>query len=707
MYQPPQQKRNNWLVYILSGCLLVSLCGICVAGIAISGLTVVDRRIEEYNLTQESGGDVLADLFPSPTPLGATSTLLPPTPSSTPSALTQLGATPTNPPATATTVAIVPTPLPGFAVPAEIVQIPLPAAAHTWAEQLLRANYPINDFYEVALRLDSVHPGERLRPAEPYTVGDTQSFITDSGRATAVLVAITEHTYFWFEEGTNFDQARAVEVANEFESKYYPRIANLFGGAWTPGIDNDPRFSILHLDSFVGGELGFFDSSDEFPSSVIPTSNEQEIIYMNLDSLTPGSDLYYGTLVHEFQHLAQWNLDANETVWLDEGMAQLAEIYVGLNTASALDYLDEPSTQLNSWDYDDDNVFAHYAAAYLFSTYLWEQLGDAAVQELARVPGNGMQAVQTVLEGYLPDVSLQTFLAEWAVANLLDRPELDSRYGYRSLTLPPPDRETSLSLGQSISRTLPQFGVHYLDVDASGPVTIRFAGDTTAPLVDVDPFSGPTMWFAPGVDNTNSHLTASFDLTGINDAVLSFRAWYDLEEDYDFAYVSVSLDNGASWELLPLDHQSSGVYGPALNGRSERELTAQNGWVEERISLAQYGNRPVLIRFEIQTDAGIPSHGLALDDIRIDALGYVGDDEAADTTWLAEGFIAVGSQLPQYWSVVLVDDATNTVTFLDLTELNQGIWQGELGPQGGTLIVMPQTPFAQDTGSYWVAVDTN
>ena len=279
MYQPPQQKRNNWLVYILSGCLLVSLCGICVAGIAISGLTVVDRRIEEYNLTQESGGDVLADLFPSPTPLGATSTLLPPTPSSTPSALTQLGATPTNPPVTATTAAIVPTPLPGFAVPAEIVQIPLPAAAHTWAEQLLRANYPINDFYEVALRLDSVHPGERLRPAEPYSVGDTQSFITDSGRATAVLVAITEHTYFWFEEGTNFDQARAVEVANEFESKYYPRIANLFGGAWTPGIDNDPRFSILHLDSFVGGELGFFDSSDEFPSSVIPTSNEQEIIY--------------------------------------------------------------------------------------------------------------------------------------------------------------------------------------------------------------------------------------------------------------------------------------------------------------------------------------------------------------------------------------------------------------------------------------------
>jgi hypothetical protein len=56
---------------------------------------------------------------------------------------------------------------------------------------------------------------------------------------------------------------------------------------------------------------------------------------------------------------------------------------------------------------------------------------------------------------------------------------------------------------------------------------------------------------------------------------------------------------------------------------------------------------------------------------------------------------------------MLVDDASDNVTVLNLNELNQGIWQGELGPQGGTLIVMPQTPFAQDTGSYWVAVDAN
>ena len=37
------------------------------------------------------------------------------------------------------------------------------------------------------------------------------------------------------------------------------------------------------------------------------------MLYLNMGNLTVGEDLYYGTLVHEFQHLAQWNVDGNET----------------------------------------------------------------------------------------------------------------------------------------------------------------------------------------------------------------------------------------------------------------------------------------------------------------------------------------------------------------------------------------------------------
>ena len=718
MYDPPQRnRRNNWILYLFGGCLLVTLCTLCVAGLAVAGLSLADRELEAASLTLESDREIIVESVASPTSLGATSTPLPPTPTSTPFLAEILGndadtATPSGKiveaEATETPSVAGATAAPGFDIPADIERVAIPVDAQAWAETLFYTSYPINDAYNVAIRLDSVNPGERLRPAGPYSVGDTQSFVTDSGRTTAELIVITEHAYFWFEEGADFDRQRVIAVANEFETDYYPFIAEIFGEAWTPGIDNDPRFSVLHLSTFAGGELGFFDSSDEFPRTVHATSNEQEIIYLNLENLTPGSDLYFGTLVHEFQHLAQWNLDPNETVWLDEGLAQLAEIYVGLNTASTLDYLDKPETQLTGWEYGDGNVFAHYAAAYLFTTYFWEQLGNNAVQELVRTSGNGLQAVDTVLQGFLPGTSIQTFLSEWAVANLLDDPSIDVRYGYQNLNLRSMSSEADLSAGQSLTRSLPQFGTHYLDIETSGTTTIRFAGDTIAPVIPAQPIAGSTMWFAPGVDNTNSQMTARIDLTGINDAELTFMAWYELEEDYDFAYLSISVDDGNSWQLLPLNHQSSGVYGPSFNGQSAANLDSVNGgWVEERISLAQFGNRPVIIRFEIQTDAGIPSGGLAIDALRIDAINYDGSNELADTLWETDGFVAVGSHLPQYWSVQLVDNATSTVVPIELDAFNQGMWQGELGSQGGTLIVMPQTPFASDTGTYWVSVENN
>ena len=109
-------------------------------------------------------------------------------------------------------------------------------------------------------------------------------------------------------------------------------------------------------------------------------------------------------MVHEIQHLIQWSMDSNESTWLNEGMSQLAEIYMGLETADTYDYLRQPDIQLNTWDYEDDVVDAHYSGAYLYSVYLWEQLGEDAIQELSRHPANGMAGVRAILEGYDPSL---------------------------------------------------------------------------------------------------------------------------------------------------------------------------------------------------------------------------------------------------------------------------------------------------------------
>ena len=272
---------------------------------------------------------------------------------------------------------------------------------------LLAADYPAHDLFTVAQRLGRSTPRSRTVPATPYQAGDLRTFFAGNGTVEARLAAVTEHTYFWVETGLEVDDETLRMAAETFEREYYPRLIHLFGQEWRPGVDNDPHFSVLHLagDEASDAELGYFYSGDEYPRALSSGSNEQELVYLHANALAPGSDLYSGTLVHEFQHLVQWYLDGNESVWLDEGLSQLAELYVGLDTAETLDYLQAPETPLHRWG-SGESIYAHYAATYLFCVYFWEQLGEEAVQELARHPANGLAAVASVLAGTGADRSL-------------------------------------------------------------------------------------------------------------------------------------------------------------------------------------------------------------------------------------------------------------------------------------------------------------
>jgi hypothetical protein len=594
--------------------------------------------------------------------------------------------------------------------PAAIIQQPVPAGAATHLENLLLADYPIHDFYETSQRLGRYDVGERTVSATPHQVGDVRTFYVDDATIDAVLVAVTEHTYFWVETGLNLDEAAVTAAARQFETSYYPRLINLFGQEWRPGVDNDPHFSILHLNYIDSDtdELGHFNSGDEYPRTFYSSSNEQEIIYLNMSNLRLGSDLYYGTLVHEFQHLVQWYVDANETAWLNEGLSQLAEIYVGLDTADTSDYLLAPNTQLTTWDYMSDNVYAHYGSSYLFAVYLWEQLGEAAVQELARHPANGIASVDAILKGYRPESSLQQFVSDWTVANYLDDEAAGPAYHYRSLDLRPPVTQTSVRYAPfETVEDVPQFSAHYVELDVEGRFSIAFAGDTVATLAPISPHSGQQMWFAPAHENVNAQLTRRFDLSGLDTATLNFWAWYDLKYDLDYAYVAISTDEGTSWELLSPLNATMGEYGPAFNGQSDSVSgSSKGGWVEQNISLDAYTGRPVLIRFELLTYHEPNALGFAIDDISVPELGYATDVETDAADWEASGFVQTGPLLPQQWALQYIsNDGAPRAVPLTVDEFNQGRWEIEVGPGGGVLAVNALTPFIQEPASFWLYVE--
>lgn len=691
---PPRSPLTNCLL-ILGGCLVVFLCLACVALVGLAGY-----------FYYEAAGESVAGVptVTAESPVTRPPHQFNPTPTATPPPIVTAEHTVT----AALTPTFTPSPPPLVQPPAAVVQSPVPAGAFDDLDRLFTAHYPPNDYFEAAVRLGRRRVGDRTVTGSPYTIGRSYTFYTDEGAVQATLMAMTEHAYFWVEEGLNVNQTAVTTAARHFEDALYPRLANLFGQPWAPGVDNDPRFSILHLVGSVSAdELGYFTNVDEYPRALYSDSNEQEIVYLNMAQLDMGSDLYYGTLVHEVQHLIQWNVDANESTWLNEGLSQLAEIYLGFDTAGTVEYLRQPDIRLNSWTYDDDLVNAHYAGAYLYAVYLWEQLGEAAVQELARHPANGLASVRAVLQGYQPERSLEQFTADWAAANYLDDAAVGPAYAYRNLNLRRPTFQTRIKqLPFETVNELNQFGTHYIDLGVAGPVTITFAGDTVTGLIDTPPRSGSRFWLAPAMDDTNAQLTAAFDLSGLNRATLTFSAWYDLEEDWDFAYVSISTDGGQSWELLSPRHASAGAYGPAFNGRSDTRADAADGWVKESISLNSYTGRSVLLRFEVLTDSALLGQGFALDDIAIAELDYFTDAEAGPDGWEAQGFVQTGWQLPQQWSLQLIRNGNiPQVIPLPLNELKQGQWTVDLGEAGGVLVINPLTPFTDKPASYWLQIE--
>jgi hypothetical protein len=417
------------------------------------------------------------------------------------------------------------------------------------------------------------------------------------------------------------------------------------------------------------------------------------MVYLNMSQLEVGTPLYDGTLVHEMQHLIQWNLDANEETWLNEGLSQVAETLAGLDTVAPEAYLEQPYVRLDGWSDEEPDVYAHYAGSYLYALYLWQQAGDAALSELARHPANGLAAVRAVLAGYRPDLTLEQFSGDWAAALYLDGLSTDPRYtiDHADGLGPPFLSNRARQLPFETTAALPPMAIDYIDLDLSGPVVITFAGDATAALIDAPPPASEPFWFAPPANSSRAQLTAAVDLSGLDAARLDFAVWHDLEASYDFAYLSASTDGGQTWELLSPARPAAGAYGAAWGG-------ASGGWQRESVRLDAYAGRPVLLRFDVVTDVEGVRQGFALSELTVAGA-------AVQPVWQPNGFVATGRRLPQRWEVRLIREGQTPVVIpLALDGSNRGQVAVDLGPDGGALVVMPVTPFAATPADYWLRV---
>ena len=98
-------------------------------------------------------------------------------------------------------------------------------------------------------------------------------------------------------------------------------------------------------------------------------------------------------------------------------------------------------------------------------------------------------------------------------------------------------------------------------------------------------------------------------------------------------------------------------------------------WVRESVDLTKYVGSEVVLRFDYVTDDAVNWHGLCLDNLALDATGYVDDAETMDDGWTSRGFIRHDNRLKQTYLVQLVTQGeTVAVQRLEVGPDGVGEW---------------------------------
>lgn len=582
---------------------------------------------------------------------------------------------------------------------------------------------PENDLRDLALRLKGLSdiPLRVSDTPADHPLGTELTFnvlSVSSGSyftVAARLIDKSQNAYFFAANDLAVNESSVRALVDNFQQKIYATDREFFGSEPNPGIDGDPRLYILYVRG-LSGASGTQNSADGYSHLAQPHSNEKEIFYVNADSVPLDSSYILDVLAHEFQHMIHGGYDGNEDTWLNEGASALAELLNGFDTSGyANAFIADPDLQLT---FSEQN-FSEYGAGLLFLDYFLDRFGKDALKALVANPANGLQAVDEVLADKnivdsitgKPITAVDVF-ADWATANYLgDASVGDGRYDYHNYpgapTVTAPTGSFSSCPASAYQATVHQFGTDYYDIACTGQITIHFDGSEQTTVVPAQPHSGRHAFWSNRGDKVDTTLTREFDLGGLTSATLTYWAWWQIEDGYDFAYVEASTDGGQTWTTLKAssstDANSTGnSYGWGYTGNSGGG--ASPVWAQETVDLSAYVGKTILIRFEYVADDAVNLSGLMIDDIAIPELNYTAGYEVGEAGWDGAGFVRIDNVLPQTFVVQIIHHraaGATAVERLALDAANRGSLTLDVANgEKVTLVVSGVTPYTTEVASY-------
>jgi len=257
---------------------------------------------------------------------------------------------------------------------------------------------------------------ERVTATEQYTGLRARWYVSDQ---------------YWHGLGPRGRAALLADVQNladEFDAVIYPKLRDIFGSENIPGVDGDPKITIL-LTRMIQDAGGYLREQDGFPKEKISISNQREMI--NLNVLHIDKQRAKSFLAHEFQHLITLNQKilqrgVQEEVWLNELRSEIAptilgydnlDVYEGSNLEARVQaFLKEPSDAILDWE----NEIKDYASISLFGQYVLDHYGRSVIAHMIRTDKAGIESFNEALSFFGFTETFSDVYTNWTIASVVN-----------------------------------------------------------------------------------------------------------------------------------------------------------------------------------------------------------------------------------------------------------------------------------------------
>ena len=190
----------------------------------------------------------------------------------------------------------------------------------------------------------------------------------------------TANLIIYAESGYSINYNYVIYVAKKFEDNY-SKMINIYGNH--TDVDKNGKIIILFqkINANINGNsivMGYFLPND----LIYGDFNNAEILYMDINLLNKNPQLIAGTVLHEFQHLINFNVNyiqkgKDMSLWLNESLSESTSIlfdsYMTRNRIEEFNNINYYC--FYTWDlpYPYNLIFVNYPSASVFMNWLYQK----------------------------------------------------------------------------------------------------------------------------------------------------------------------------------------------------------------------------------------------------------------------------------------------------------------------------------------------